>query len=74
MLKKEEITSNINTEYAISPDYLKESRYGLCRYISEICNSIEINNDIASIAMMYTNHFFIKKSYLNYEKLVKLLS
>lgn len=74
MLKKEEITSNINTEYAISPEYLKESRYGLCKYISDICNSIEINNDIASIAMIYTNYFYIKKSYFNYDKLVKLIS
>jgi hypothetical protein len=70
MIRREEIFSNINTDYAISADYLKESRYGLCRYISDICNSIDINNDIASIAMVYVNHFFIKKSYLNYEKLV----
>jgi hypothetical protein len=70
MITKEEIKSNINTDYGISPEFLKESRYGLCRYISDICNNIEINNDVASIAMVYVNQFFIKKCYLNYEKLV----
>ena len=70
MIKREEIFSNINTDYGFSPNILKESRYGLCRYISDICISIELNNDIASIAMVYMNHFFIKKSYINFEKLV----
>lgn len=28
------------------------------------------NYDISSIAMVYVNYFFIKKSYIQYEKLV----
>lgn len=41
MLTKEEIYSNINSEYCISSQFQKETRYGLCRYISDICLSIE---------------------------------
>ena len=41
MIKKKEMTVNINTEYMISLDCLKEQRYGLCRYISDICSSID---------------------------------
>ncbi len=42
MIKKEEIFDNINTDYFITKDFLKESRYGLCKYISDICSSIEL--------------------------------
>lgn len=42
MIKKEEIYHNVNTEYAISKEFLKDSRYGLCRYISDICISMEL--------------------------------
>ncbi len=41
MINKQEINNNINTEYSISHECLKEHRYGLCRYISDICNSID---------------------------------
>jgi hypothetical protein len=41
MLKREEISANINNEYCITQTFQKETRYGLCRYISDICSSIE---------------------------------
>ena len=69
MLSKAELYSNINTEWEISQDYLKERRYGLCKYIIDICQSIRVSNEVASIAMYLTNYFFVKKCYLNYEKL-----
>ena len=69
MLSKSELTANINTEWEISLDYLKESRYGLCKYINDICISIRESADVASLAMVFTNYFFVKKCYLNYEKL-----
>lgn len=72
MLRKEELDNNINTDYCISKEYLKESRYGLCRYISDICHSIELSTDVESIAMIYVNYFFIKKCYFNYEKFVRI--
>jgi hypothetical protein len=39
---KDEINTNINTEYYITKEFLKESRYGLCRYITDICQSMEL--------------------------------
>ena len=69
MLSKAEIYSNINTEWEISQEYLKESRYGLCKYIVDVCQAIRVSNDVASIAMSLTNYFFVKKCYFNYEKL-----
>jgi hypothetical protein len=42
MISKDEINNNINTEYHITRDFLKESRYGLCRYIIDICQSMEL--------------------------------
>lgn len=42
MIKKDEINGNINTDYLITKDFLKESRYGLCKYISDICSAIEL--------------------------------
>ncbi len=42
MIKKEEIHDNINTDYMITKDFLKESRYGLCKYISDICSGIDL--------------------------------
>ena len=41
MISPEEIKANINTEYLISIECLKELRYGQCRYISDICISID---------------------------------
>ena len=73
MLTKEELYNNINTEFCISKEHLKESRYGLCKYISDLCKNIDLTNDVASIAMIYVNYFFVKKCYLNYDKLVKFI-
>lgn len=69
MLLKEELYSNINTEFGISKAYLKESRYGLCHYINDLCIAINVPTEVSSIAMYLTNYFFVKKCYFNYEKL-----
>ena len=69
MLSKREINSNINTEWEISLHYLKESRYGLCRFINEVCVNINVSNEVESIAMNLTNYFFVKKNYMNYDRL-----
>jgi len=42
MIRKEEINENINTEYKISKNFLKESRYGLCKYIVDISTQIDL--------------------------------
>ena len=42
MLKKEEINENINSEYKISKNFLKDSRYGLCKYIVDISSQIDL--------------------------------
>ncbi len=42
MIKKEEILANINTEYNISREYLADSRICLCKYISDICKSMDL--------------------------------
>jgi hypothetical protein len=42
MISKEDIHNNINIEYHITRDFLKESRFGLCRYITDICLSMEL--------------------------------
>ena len=69
MIEKEEITHNINSEWQITLNYQKESRYGLCKYIIEVCQKINLSDETASLAMLLTNFFFIKKCYFNYDKL-----
>jgi hypothetical protein len=69
MICKEEITHNINSEWQITLNYQKESRYGLCKFIIEICQKINLSDETASLAMLLTNFFFIKKCYFNYDKL-----
>jgi hypothetical protein len=69
MISKEEITHNINSEWQITLNYQKESRYGLCKFIIEVCQKINLSNETASLAMLLTNFFFIKKCYFNYDKL-----
>ena len=69
MITKEEITHNINSEWQITLNYQKESRYGLCKFIIELCQTINLTDETASLAMLLTNFFFIKKCYFNYDKL-----
>ena len=69
MIEKEEITHNINSEWQITLKYQKESRYDLCKFIIEVCQKINISDETASLAMLLTNFFFIKKCYFNYDKL-----
>jgi hypothetical protein len=42
MIKKEEILNNINIQYGITKEFLRDSKYGLCRYISDICSNMEL--------------------------------
>ena len=53
----------------ISLSYQKETRYGLCKFIIETCQKINSSDETASLAMLLTNFFFIKKCYFNYDKL-----
>ena len=69
MISKEEITNNINSEWQITLEYQKESRYDLCKFIIEVCQKINLSDETASLAMLLTNFFFIKKCYFNYDKL-----
>ena len=69
MIAREEITHNINSEWQITLKYQKESRYGLCKFIIEVCQKINLSDETASLAMLLTNFFFIKKCYFNYDKL-----
>lgn len=69
MITKEEIKSNINTEWNISLNFQKESRYGLCKFIVDISQKINLSYETASLAMLITNYFFIKNCYFNYNKL-----
>ena len=69
MISKEEITNNINSEWQLTVSYQKETRYGLCKFIIETCQKINSSDETASLAMLLTNFFFIKKCYFNYDKL-----
>ena len=69
MIKKEEIYQNINSEWQISLELQKKSRYGLARLINDMCLRNNLNEDISSIAINLCNYFFIKKCLLNYDKL-----
>ena len=69
MIAKEEISHNINSEWQITLKYQKESRYELCKFIIEVCQKINLSDETASLAMLLTNFFFIKKCYFNYDKL-----
>ena len=70
MISKEEIKYNINSEWQISLNYQKESRYSLCKFIIETCQRINSSDETASLSMLLTNFFFIKKCYFNYDKLL----
>ena len=69
MITKEEIKNNINTEWNISLDFQKESRYGLCKFIVDISQKINLSYETASLAMLITNYFYIKNCYFNFNKL-----
>ena len=69
MISKEEKTNNINSEWQLTLSYQKETRYGLCKFIIETCQKINSSDETASLAMLLTNFFFIKKCYFNYDKL-----
>lgn len=70
MISKDEIIYNINSEWQISLKYQKESRYSLCKFIIETCQRINSSDETASLSMLLTNFFFIKKCYFNYDKLI----
>ena len=69
MISKEEIENNINTEWKIPLASQKKFRYGLCKYIVELCQKMNLSQSTASLAMLITNYFFIKRCYFNYDKL-----
>lgn len=69
MIDKKEVENNINSEWQITLNYQKESRYGLCKFIIEVCQRIGLSHECCSLAMLITNFFFIRKCYLNYDKL-----
>ena len=67
MISKEEIENNINTEWKIPLESQKKSRYGLCKFIVESCQKMNLSQSTASLAMLITNYFFIKRAlrYIN---------
>ena len=40
MISKEEIRNNINSEWKIPLQSQNKSRYGLCKYIVEVCQKM----------------------------------
>lgn len=69
MISKEEMENNINTEWNIPLVTQSKSRYGICKYILETCESMNLSQSTASLAMLMTNYFFIKNCYFNYDKI-----
>ena len=69
MISKEEMEKNINTEWKISLESQKKSRYGLCKYIVDFCQKMNLSQSTSALAMLITNYFFIKRCYFNYDKL-----
>ena len=69
MISKEEIEKNINTEWKISLESQKKSRYGLCKYIVDFSQRMNLSQSTAALAMLITNYFFVKRCYFNYDKL-----
>lgn len=69
MIDKKEIENNINSEWQITLKYQEESRLGLAKFIIETCQKINVSNETASLAILITNFFFIRKCYFNYDKL-----
>ena len=66
---EKEIEENINTENQITAEFQKDSRYGINRFIVDLCQSLKLNDEICSLAMLITNYFFVKNCYLYYDKL-----
>ena len=48
-------------------EYIQE-RYGYCRYLIDLSSLLKIPNEVASVALIYMNKFFIKNSFFNYDK------
>ena len=69
MISKEEMRNNINTEWKIPLESQNKSRYGLCKYIVEVSQKLNLSQSTATLAMLITNYFFIKNCYFNYDKL-----
>ena len=70
MLTYQDKKDNINSRtFNISEEEIKHERYGCCRYIIDITSSSKnLPVEIASLAMLYTNYFFVKNSFLNFDK------
>ena len=60
MISKEEMRNNINTEWKIPLESQNKSRYGLCKYIVEVSQRLNLSQSTATLAMLITNYFFIK--------------
>ena len=69
MLKKTKINNNININWKIQPQKLKEYRYGLCKFIIDKSYELDLSKDTVACAMQIVNYFFIKNCYFNYDKL-----
>ena len=69
MLKKTELDNNININWKIQPQKLKEYKYGLCKFIIDKSYELDLSKETAACAMQIVNYFFIKNCYFNYDKL-----
>jgi hypothetical protein len=69
MLNYNDLNSNVNiTNYNITEEDYKLERLGYCNYIIEIANSLSLQIEICKMAIYYLNCFYVKHSFLCYDK------
>ena len=69
MIEKNEINNNINTQWKIPDEKLKEYKYGLCKFILDKSYELNLSKKTVACAMQIVNYFFIKNCYFSYDKL-----
>ena len=81
LLNIEEIDNGINSRSEISSISQEHLRIGNYRYITDFAHELELsfniliisNTEVVSLATIITNYFFVKESYLNYDRQVDIL-
>jgi len=70
LVKKRELEKNINHDYDIDNQTQFELRSGCNNYILEFGQKLDLPQSLVSLAIIYNNYFFIKKSYVNHDRYV----
>eukprot|EP00347_Sterkiella_histriomuscorum_P003972 403362233 len=68
LIDKSIVYKNVNHHFGISSETQDQIRIGSTQYILDVGKFLDLNSQVIQTAIIYNQLFFLKKSYLNYEK------